>query len=179
MSNYLSTILLGQYEASLCMLRETLVACPEEQWTGKIAFLRFGEAAYHVLFFTDYYLTQSEAAFELRELNVRGGDERKVVFSPGLSRAETIEYLDICRKKMQETIAAETQQSLEAPARFERRNFSRGELHIYNIRHVQHHAAQMSAYLRRIGAAATSDAPTEVKALADLKALPWVASGWR
>jgi uncharacterized damage-inducible protein DinB len=47
-------------------------------------------------------------------------------------------------------------------------DLSRGELHIYNIRHVQHHAGQMSAYLRRVDGA-----------LADPKALPWVGTGWR
>lgn len=28
---------------------------------------------------------------------------------------------------------------------------ARGELHLYNLRHVQHHTGQLSAYLRRIG----------------------------
>jgi hypothetical protein len=41
-------------------------------------------------------------------------------------------------------------------------------LHIYNIRHVQHHSGQLSAYLRRIGAG-----------INDPKALPWIGTGWR
>ena len=35
-------ILIGQYEAALCMLHETLEACPPEKWDGKIAFVTGG-----------------------------------------------------------------------------------------------------------------------------------------
>jgi uncharacterized damage-inducible protein DinB len=41
-------------------------------------------------------------------------------------------------------------------------------LYIYNIRHVQHHTGQLSAYLRRFDAT-----------LSDSKALPWIGTGGR
>ena len=46
---------------------------------------------------------------------------------------------------------------------FEWCRFSRGELHLYNIRHIQHHAAQLSMRLRL-------DAKAQV---------PWVGTGWK
>jgi hypothetical protein len=116
----------------------------------------------------DLYLSPNEDAFELRELNRRGGDERGPTLSPGLARDEALSYLAICRQKMLETLAAETTESLQGPCGFSWRKFSRGELHIYNIRHVQHHTGQLSAFLRRVD-----------QALKDRKALPWIGSGWR
>jgi hypothetical protein len=47
------------------------------------------------------------------------------------------------------------------------RKITRGELHIYNLRHVQHHAGQLSAYLRRVDPAL------------DRRALPWIETGWK
>jgi hypothetical protein len=167
MLDFLATILTGQFEAALCMMNQCVQACQGQHWEGKIANDTFRQVAYHTLFFVDLYLSPDENAFELRDLNHRGGDERGPTLSAGLSRDETLNYLAICRQKMVETLAAETKQSLEGPSGFSWRKFSRGELHLYNIRHVQHHTGQLSAYLRRVD-----------QALADPKALRWVGTGW-
>ena len=151
MIEYLKTILTGQFEAALCMFNQCVGKCPPEQWEGKIANDTFRQVAYHTLFFVDLYLSPREEAFELRDLHHRGGDERSsTATSTGLSKDETLSYLAVCRQKAVATLAAETRQSLEGPSGFARLPFSRGELHMYNIRHVQHHTGQLSAYLRRI-----------------------------
>jgi hypothetical protein len=168
MSEYLKQILTSQYEAALCMLNQCIASCPPEPWEGKIANDTFRQVAYHTLFFTDLYLSPSEEAFQLRDLHQRGGDERGPTLSQGLSQDETLSYVAICRRKAIETLAAETGEMLQGPSGFSYRRFSRGELHVYNIRHVQHHAGAMSAYLRRV-------AP----ALNEPKTLPWIGNGWR
>jgi hypothetical protein len=169
MTDYIKSILTGQFEAALCMLHNCIRACPPEHWEGKIANGTFRWVAYHTLFWVDLYLSPGdEAAFELRELHQRGGDEREPFACLGLSKEETLEYIEICRQKLLKTLAAETAESLQAPCAIPWRKFSRGELHIYNLRHVQHHSGQLSAFLRRVD-----------PALADHKALPWVGSGWR
>jgi hypothetical protein len=71
--------------------------------------------------------------------------------------------MEHCRKKASAVIASETSDTLSAPCGFERRGFSRAELHVYNIRHIQHHAAQLSLRLRL-------DAKQDI---------PWIGSGWR
>jgi DinB superfamily len=167
MIDYLRKILGGQYEGALCMLNQCVAACPGEHWEGKIARGTFRWAAYHTLFFVDVYLSPSEEAFVMRDLHRRGGDELGPEMTLGLSREETLEYVQICRRKAAEVLASETREVLEGPCGFPRK-MTRGELHIYNIRHVQHHTGQMSAYLRRADGA-----------LADPKALPWVGTGWR
>lgn len=168
MIEYTKRILKGQFEAALCMLNQCVVACPPEHWECRIANATFRWVAYHTLFFIDLYLSPTEHQFTLRDLHHRGGDERGPDLNPGLSQQETVAYLSLCRQKMLDTLAAETRESLEGDSGFSYRRISRGELHIYNIRHVQHHTGQLSAYLRRID-----------KSLDEHDALRWIGSGWR
>jgi hypothetical protein len=168
MIEYVKQILTGQFEASLSMLNECVRMCPPQHWEGKIANDTFRQIAYHTLFYVDFYLSPDENAFIPRDLIHRGGDERSPALSPGLSKDDTLAYVAICRQKMIETLASESRESLEGPSGFSWRKISRGELYVYTIRHVQHHTGSMSACLRR----------TE-GALPDMKALPWIATGWR
>jgi hypothetical protein len=166
MGKYLNEILRNQFEAALCMMHHCIKACPPKHWEGKIANATFRQVAYHTLFFVDLYLSPSADSFELRDLHRRGGDERGPTVSCGLNKKETLAYLDTCRRKAKKTLMSETAKILQGLSGF--RKFSRAELHIYNIRHIQHHTGQLSAYLRRLD-------PT----LTDSKTLPWVGSGWR
>jgi uncharacterized damage-inducible protein DinB len=168
MIDHIKKSLTSQFEASLCMVNQCVAACQPEYWEGKIANDTFRQVAYHTLFFTDLYLSSNEQEFQLRELHSRGGDERGLTLSAGLSREETLSYVTICRQKMVESLAAETSDSLQGWSGFSWRKISRCELHIYNIRHIQHHAGQLSAYLRRVDAT-----------LGNPKTLPWVGDGWR
>jgi hypothetical protein len=168
MIEYVKTIITGQFEAALCMLGECVRVCSAERWEGKIASLTFRQVAYHTLFFVDLYLSTGEGAFTLRELHERGGDERLPVASPGLNKEDTLGYMDICRRKLSETMAGETGETLQGPSGFSWIPTSRGELHIYNLRHVQHHTGQLSAYLRRTD-----------PALQEPEVMRWVKTGWR
>lgn len=165
MIDYFRTILTSQFEASLSMLGRCIRKCPDEHWEGKIGNGTFREVAYHTLYFVDLYLSPCAEAFEPREFHSRAGS-RRIGADPsgGLARDETLAYLLVCRRKAVETLAVETLDSLRAASGFARLPFSRGELHLYNIRHVQHHTGQLSAYLRRI---------------ADDGKGWWVKSGWR
>src|SRR6478609_4596961 len=149
MSNLYQQVVLGQFEAALAMLKQCLERCPAELWESKIAGLTVRQVAYHTLFFVDYYL-DSEAAFTLRDLHHAGGDEREPANSPGLDQAATLAYVTICHDKLLATLRDETEASLLEPAGFSWLPFSRAELHLYNLRHVQHHAGQISAHLRRL-----------------------------
>ena len=149
---YLQGILAGQYEAALSMLKGCVEACPEGHWEGKIANVSFRQVVYHVLFFTDLYLTRWEGDFVLREMHRRGGDEREDAVSAGLKKEEILEYVEICRGKALAALAGESAEDLQGPSGFARCKMTRGEMHIYNIRHIQHHTGGMSAYLRRVGA---------------------------
>jgi hypothetical protein len=159
---------LGQFEAALAMLKQCIERCPEELWESKIAALTVRQIAYHTLFFVDFYLTPQEEAFELRELHRAGGDEREPVNSPGLTKEQTLEYVPICLAKLRSIIGGETEETLRGPSGFSWCNFTRAEMHLYNLRHVQHHAGQLSAHLRRLDPACQER--TELR---------WVPTGWR
>jgi hypothetical protein len=165
MIEYVKTILTCQFEAALCMLNDCVRKCPQEHWEGRIGNDTFRQVAYHTLFYVDFYFSPNEVAFTPRDLHLRGGDERfSTAASTGLAKDETLSYLAVCRQKARETLASETAESLQGASGFSRLPFSRGELHVYNLRHVQHHTGQLSAYLRRI--------------IEDGERW-WVATGWR
>jgi hypothetical protein len=159
--------LTNQYEAALTMLRRCIEGCPDEHWESKIAQGTFRWVAYHTLFFTDLYLSPSNDAFELRDFHQHGGDEREPFPAPGLSKEETLAYIPLCRQKAIDSVAAETETSLAGPSGFFWYEIARSEMHLVNIRHVQHHTGQMSAFLRRVD-----------DRFKDHKELRWVGSGW-
>ena len=162
MIDLVRTALVGQFEASLAMLNRCVEACTDSQWGDKVANGTARWVAYHTLFFTDLYLSRGEAAFALRDLHAIGGDEREPGACIGLERTPTLDYLAICRSKAVSELTAETPESFAAPSGFSWLPITRFELHVYNIRHIQHHTGQLSAFLRRGG-------------VTDLR---WKRSGW-
>jgi hypothetical protein len=161
-------IVASQYEAALCMLRQCIECCPGEHWESPIAKAPFRWVAYHTLFYTDLYLSPSNKAFELRELHARGGDEREPKLCPGLPQAEALEYATFCRQKALAAVPRETSETLAGPSGFSWYPVTRGEMHLVNLRHIQHHTGQLSAFLRKLD---SDDRFTP--------ALRWVRSGWR
>ena len=159
-----------QYEASLCALHECIDRCPDAAWDAPVANLAFCQAAFHVLFFTDLYLgpnveslreqpfhrANSDAFRDYEELEPR---RQQLLYD----RAFLKHYLQHCRHKAAEVVAAETLEMLQLPAGFDWLKFPRAELHVYNIRHIQHHAAQLMLRLR-------------IDFAQDFR---WVGSGWR
>jgi hypothetical protein len=172
MSEFLIKILIGQYEAVLAMMKLRIEACPSEYWEGKISEATFRQDAYHALFWFYYYLSSHEDQFVMTDLHTKGGDERRPVISQGLSKDDTLEFVELCRKWIYESLPQETEESLEGnsgfPSIFKKYPLTRAELHIYNIRHLQHHMAQESMYLRKISD--EHDLSLE---------LPWIGTGWR
>ena len=55
----------NQFGASLDMLENAIVMCPDEHWDTQI---KFWYTSYHCIFWTDYYLTTEPSQFELRHL---------------------------------------------------------------------------------------------------------------
>lgn len=170
MSELLKQLLASQFEASLCTLAHAVERCPEELWNAPVAKYPFCQVAFHTLFFTDVYLginpeSLKQQPFHLANAALFGDYEQMLEREPVAvyDRPQISGYLKFCRSKANEVIAVESAESLAAPAQFPRRNFSRAELHVYNIRHIQHHAAQLILRLRL-------DSEIDV---------PWIGMGWR
>ncbi|MGH9895789.1 MAG: hypothetical protein ACREA0_28150, partial [bacterium] len=78
-------------------------------------------------------------------------------------KEQILTYLAHCREKARDVMAKETSDTLSGPNAFRKKPYSRAELHIYNIRHIQHHSAQLILRLR----------------LDTKEDIPWMSSGWR
>lgn len=163
-------LLASQYEASLCTLGHCIVRCPDKLWNARVAKFQFCQVAFHTLFFADYYLESDPESLRRQPFHLANPSlfadyeellDREPVMLYEKPQIET--YLAFCRKKAVTTMASETGESLCAPVKFPRKSFSRAELHVYNIRHIQHHAAQLILRLRL-------DSDVDV---------PWIGAGWR
>jgi hypothetical protein len=78
-----------------------------------------------------------------------------VLPEPAYGKDELLGYLEHCRKKLDAVMAGMTKAWVANPCPFPYRDMSNGELLLYNMRHVQHHAAQLNMLLRQ----ATDSAP--------------------
>lgn len=164
------TLCLNQFEAAFCMLHACIERCSETAWNLPVANHPICRAGFHALFFADFYLETDEAYFREQPFHRANPeffrDYEELEDRPAVQfydKPSIQQYLDHCREKARRVISAETTQSLAGPSGFARRKVTRAELHVYNMRHVQHHVAQLSLRLRL-------DENAEV---------PWVGSGWR
>jgi hypothetical protein len=163
-------LIANQFDAALCTLSHCIDRCPDDMWNSRVANNPFCQVAFHTLFFADFYLGPDEHSFRQQEFHRTHerffGDYEQLEDREPVSlydRSSIKEYLEFCRTKASGKIAVETTNTLGAPCGFQRRKFSRAELYVYNIRHIQHHAAQLTLRLRL-------DAKQD---------FPWIGSGWR
>ncbi len=163
-------LIAGQFEAALCMLNTCIEQCPVTAWDAPVANLAFCQAVFHALFYADCLLgknTESlrEQAFHrdnpdfFRDYEELEDRKQQLLYD----KKSIITYMAFCRRKASEVIVAETADTLSAPCGFDWLPFSRAELYVYSIRHVQHHAAQLILRLRLS---------------ADMD-IPWAKLGWR
>ena len=162
-------LLAHQYQATLCTLNACIDCCPEAAWDAPVANLTFSQVAFHTLFFTDLYLAPDVESLRTQTFHrdhpgfFRDYEELEPRRQQhGYDRPSIKRYLEHCREKARAVILAETEQSLNGPSGFDWKEYNRAELHVTNIRHIQHHAAQLSLRLR-------IDFGVDV---------PWVGSGW-
>jgi hypothetical protein len=153
MLTHLQNSIISQFDAALLMLREPLEKCPDTSWNDPVAKYPFWMVAYHPLCFADFYFSPSESSFQTRpDLHPRGMDELNDEYpSRSFTREELLNYLAICRQKLRDSLASEAESTLRGPSGFPRYPISRLEFHLNNIRHIQHHAAQLATLLRRKG----------------------------
>lgn len=169
MIDTMKELLVHQYEAALCTLNHCIEQSPNHVWNGNVARYPFSQVVFHTLFFADVYLDAPGDGFKQQPFHVQHADffadyEQLQWHEPvsTYDKPSIRRYMSHIRQKAARVIQAETAESLSGPCGFERRNFSRAELHIYNIRHIQHHAAQLILRLRL-------DSDVNV---------PWVGTGW-
>lgn len=140
-------ILWPQLGAAIDMLENAIRFCPEELSKRDS---RFGHLAYHALFYLDLYLSDSlegftpPAPFTHNEMDPDALPPAKPYTQPDL-----LNYLDYGRDKARRTIQSMTAEQASERCGFPWVDGPVAELHLYNMRHVQHHAAQLNLLLRQ------------------------------
>jgi uncharacterized damage-inducible protein DinB len=147
-----------QFAVAIDSLGDALRTCPDELWAARLwddqpdqwvaaGFSAFWYLGYHTLFWLDLYLTGAEegfappAPFDLVEMDA--GE----VLPRTYSREELLGYLELCRRRCQETIGALSSDDANRLCRFPWGEMPFGELLLYTMRHVQEHAAQLHLFL--------------------------------
>lgn len=150
MNDFWKAIIWRQFGASIDMLENALLACPDELWgERREGPPEFWYLIYHTLFWLDLYLHGSvevfkpPAPFTLDELDPAGLMPERVY-----SKEELHEYLLLCRRKCRSTVESLTSERAGERCSFRWGEPSFAELLVYNMRHVQHHAAQLNLMLR-------------------------------
>jgi len=148
-------VVASQIRASLAMLRAAIDACPESLWDRVDDRNRFWAIAYHAVFYAHLYLSPSEQEFGPFERAVDGrdgfgrtdlGDWSKLDASDVYSREDVLAYCDHVDGLVAKLVASTP---FDAPSGFHWLPFTKGEAHLYNLRHIQHHAGQLADRLRR------------------------------
>jgi hypothetical protein len=136
-----------QLGASIDSLKEAIEMCPATLWDTE---KKFWYQAYHTIFFLDYYLTTDPihfcppAPFTLSEL---GEAMPERVYT----KEELLVYLSSCRNKCEQLLNSMTIEVAESKWINESKTmiYPVIEILMYNMRHVQHHAAQLNLILRQ------------------------------
>ena len=143
-------IVWDQFGAAIDMLENAVRACPDDLWSDRSRQPEYWYLVYHTLFWLDLYLSGSvegfvpPAPFTLEELDPAG-----VLPERPYTKKELQAYLEDLRKKCRAAIDALTDESERERHRFGWGEVSYSELLLYNMRHVQHHAAQLNLILRQ------------------------------
>ncbi len=142
-----------QFGAAIDMFGNTLRSCPDDLWEATLwnepsqpAATSFWNLSYHTLFWLDLYLSGTAEGFAppppftLEELVV--GPLPRM-----FTHDEILGYLAFARRKCQETVTGLTDEQARRICKFGWGKMPFSELLLYNLRHVQEHAAQLSMFL--------------------------------
>lgn len=143
----LKELIWKQFGASIDMLENAIAFCPKELWDTDT---QFWYNAYHCLFFLDYYLTLKPETFAPPQPFTLSEFEDTLP-DRIYSKEELLDYVQFCRAKCIDCIAGLTRESLENKWINESKSMQYPviEFLLYNMRHVQHHAAQLNLLLRQ------------------------------
>lgn len=139
-----------QFGAAIESLERAVDACPEDLWADQDRNPQYWYLVYHTLFFLDFYLSETPDGFApplpftLSEMDPSGILPDRVY-----SRAELKTYLDHGRAKCKVVLLGLTGERGGEKRRFASIDGTLAESLLYNLRHVQHHAAQLNLILRQ------------------------------
>lgn len=145
-------VTLSQFQAALEMVESAVAQCPDSAWASPVGTRAFWRVAYHALFYGDFYLCRSESdhtplPWQRADENFLDADDA----GPPLERETLLAFARHCRAKASAVIPWESDELRAGFSGFPWLPFTRAEIHVYNARHLQHHAGQLAAAIRAAG----------------------------
>lgn len=147
----------SQFHAALSMLAESVEKCPDSEWTSERYTSPTWRIAYHALFYTHLYLQKNIGEFhawighreKAEDLSVPlETSQAKGVDIEPFTRQEIREYLAFLRTEVDARLS---EVNLEGPSGFDWLPFSKLELQVYNLRHLQQHVGEIDQRLGEAG----------------------------
>ena len=136
-----------QFGASIDMLENAINLCPDNNWNDENNFWYW---SYHCLFWLDYYLSPNPNEFTPpTPFTMSEFDPSGIMPDTVYTKEELLIYLNHGRNKCHALVKNITDEHASSRWLTGTKEFSLIEVLLYNMRHVQHHAAQLNLILRR------------------------------
>lgn len=146
----------SQYRASLKMLMEAIDRCPQDTWTAEGYDNAYWRIVYHALFYTAFYLSENPASFvpyshHFANYNFLGKlthEHKPIDIERIYLKDEMMEYAQSISDGCEASVG---RIPMDSESGFDWIPMNRFELHLYNLRHIQHHAGQLIERLHTLG----------------------------
>jgi len=148
----------NQYHSNLAMLREAIEECPDELWLDTRPTNAFWQVAYHVLFFTHFYLARDAASFEPWAEHRRDSQNEDGIPGPPdpksalpliprpYAKDQALRYWAIVDGLVDRSVDTMDLNRHESGFHY---RMSKLEHQLVNLRHLAHHTAQLADRLRQ------------------------------
>lgn len=142
----------SQFGAALIMLGDALwKGHAHGLWTAPSPTGPFWQVGYHALFYTDLYLCLSEQEFRPPACH-RDGMHVLGQAPAGSEPPGPGDLQDWAGRLREETASRLRASGFEGPSGFPWiTGFAKEQLHVYNLRHLQHHTGQLAERIRAAG----------------------------
>ncbi|MFZ4509165.1 MAG: hypothetical protein ACOYON_15875 [Fimbriimonas sp.] len=143
----LKTALKHQYHASLAMLKQAVVLCPDEVWVAGEAPRFFWRIVYHTLFYTNWYMQASSADAQHWEHDRDGAANlhEATDFGDAYTKEQLLQLLDSVDAGVDGLVDV---MDLSAPTSgFSWYKMPKLEHQLANLRHIQQHVGQLAEIL--------------------------------
>lgn len=127
-------VIQSQYLASLDMLKQAIVKCPQTMWNTPQDKDKFWFKAYHAIYYAHLYLQPTRKEF------VRWKKYGKPVSRAPLSKEEVLEYLKFAEQEVARRVPVI---DFKAGSGFQEIHVDKLELQFVSIRHIQQHTGEL------------------------------------
>lgn len=139
-----------QFGAAIDSIERAIDVCPESLWSDQAREPQYWYLAFHTIFWLDFYMKESGEGyrppepFGLEELDPAGLLPPRVY-----SKQELLAFLALARANARQALQRLTKEVSTQPYHFANTHITVAEKFLYNMRHCQHHAAQMNLIMRQ------------------------------